>query len=87
MRDFYSKARTCIKTKGGVTGDVHVTRGVLQGEVLSPFEFLLFISDMDEFFIKYGCRGIPVSRSTEILMLGYADDYVLLADSPSEMVK
>lgn len=87
MKDFYSKAYTCIKTQEGSTQMVKVTRGVLQGEILSPFEFLLYISDMQNFFIDRECRGISVDESTEVVMRGFADDYVLLADSPLKLKK
>lgn len=70
-----------------MTGEVKITQGVLQGEVLNPYEFLLFISDFEAHFIDYGCKGLSIDSKTEILMLGYVDDFVLLADTPSELVR
>ncbi|XP_043480334.1 uncharacterized protein LOC122510015 [Leptopilina heterotoma] len=87
MINFYSQAYTCIKTKHDFTDSVKVTQGVLQGEVLSPMLFLLFISDMEKFFVMHGCKGLSINEFTEILILGYADDYVLLSDSPVELAK
>lgn len=83
----YSQAHTRIKTVRGATKFVKVTQGVLQGEILSLLLFLLFISDMEEYFYKKGCRGISIDYLAEIMMLGYADDYVILADSPLELSK
>lgn len=42
---------------------------------------------MEDYFLQHGCRGIAIDKITEILMLGFADDYVLLADSPMELSK
>lgn len=83
--NFYSSAFACIKTPEGYTDEVKVSKGVLQGEVLSPLLFILFIADMEKFFINQGCRGLSISSSVEILISGYADDYVILADTPVEL--
>lgn len=85
MNSFYSVAETNIKCNKGITESVRVTRGVLQGEVLSPHEFLLFINDFEDHFYKQGCRGIAINSKTDVMTQGYADDYVLLSDSPLEV--
>lgn len=84
---FYSQAYTCIKNNQGSTEFIKITRGVLQGEILSPLLFLLYICDMEDFFYKKDCRGISINHDIEIMMLGYADDYVMLSDSPLELHK
>lgn len=60
---------------------------MLQGEVLSPSKFILFISDIENYFIEHGCRGVSINGSEEIQIIRYADDYVLLADTPLELGK
>lgn len=74
LRDLYSHASTCIQTSEGLTESARVTQGVLQEKVLSPFLFLLFISELGNFFIKQECRGLAIDSSFEVLMLEYADD-------------
>lgn len=85
IRNFYAYAHACIRTSEGCTNFVRVSRGVLQGEVLSSYLFLLFIADMEKYLINADCRGLSVNRSTEILTVGYADDYVLLTFSPLQV--
>lgn len=85
LKNFYEKATVSIKVSDDTTDPVEVTRGLLQGEVTSPLLFSLFINDMENFFIDRGCRGLSISSTKEIAILAYADDLVLLADTPSEM--
>lgn len=83
--NFYKIARASIKSAHQHTNFVNVTRGVLQGEVLSPLLFALFINDLENFLLKKGCRGIPINANNEISLLAYADDIVLLVDTPTEL--
>lgn len=64
---------------------IPVGRGVLQGDSISPLLFSLYISDIEHYFREKGLSGIPIDDSTDILILLYADDIVILADSPSDM--
>ncbi|XP_050503548.1 uncharacterized protein LOC126882617 [Diabrotica virgifera virgifera] len=62
-----------------------VTAGVLQGETLSPLLFSLFIADIETFFYGNGARGVSIDSKNEILLLLYADDLVILADSEADV--
>ncbi len=57
----------------------------MQGEVLSPYLFAMFLADMEEFFLQRNCGGIALNCLTDILLLLYADDAVFLAESPSKL--
>lgn len=70
LRSFYSIASTCIRTTSDETDYENVTQEVQQGEVLSPYLFLLFISDIELLFNDEGCRGLSINSSTEVFMLG-----------------
>ena len=49
--------------------------GLMQGEVLSPILFSLFINDFEMQFIKDGC--VPVElQDIHLFILMYADDMV-----------
>lgn len=85
LEDLYSKAYVSVRGNGGTSGSVRITRGILQGEVLSPTLFTLFLADLEEFLIDRGIRGVSLNHAMTMIILAYADDLVLLADSPGEM--
>ena len=85
VANFYSKALACIRVNNRKTNNTQVTRGVLQGESLSPTLFALLLSDLEEFLLSKGCIGISIDCRTRVLLLAYADDIVLFADTPTEL--
>ena len=87
IEKIYHKATLKVKTKQGLTDSININKGVLQGETLSPLLFALFISDLETFLKSKGIRGVSVNHLTEILILGYADDLVILSDSYIGMKK
>lgn len=60
---------------------VDIAKGVLQRKVLNPTFFTVFIADLEEFLNSKGITGVSTDHLTEILLLAYADDLALLADS------
>lgn len=70
-----------VNSREGITDSIVINKGVLQGEILSPLLFAIFIADFEDFLISKGIRGVSVNHLTEIIMLGYADDIVIFADS------
>ena len=80
--NLYSKAKMVVKSSEGVSKEIEVTIGLLQGETLSPILFSIFISDIVSFLQKKeGLRGVSANHLREILMLAFADDMVFLADN------
>ena len=59
----------------------------LQEEILSPLLFALFLYDLEDFLLKKGVRGVSVSHITEVLLLAYANDIVILSDTYIYMKK
>lgn len=84
-KNFYEQASIAIRLRGDVSNEVEVTRGVLQGDTLSPLFFSLFISDLEDFLQDQGARGVSIDELNEIILLAYADDIVVLAYSFSDM--
>lgn len=85
LRSFYSRAAAAIRTNNVQTPFVDISRGVLQGEVLSPLLFSLFLSDLESYIRARECKGIKLNSDTNVFLLAYADDLVLFADSPYEV--
>lgn len=83
LKDLYSKA--CIRGDDNV--NVKITKGVLQGDPLSPLLFALFIADLETYFRRRGAFGVPLDAGENVLSLMYADDLVIFADSPSALRK
>ena len=74
-----------IKKEGELSRAIPITEGVLQGEILSPPLFALFIADFEQFLRSTGCRGVNASLLVDILALAYADDIVVLSESSAGM--
>lgn len=83
----YKNASFVLKLNDEISKDFNVTEGVLQGENLSPLLFILFINDFETFLRSKHLCGVNIDGNTDLLSLLYADDAVILADSPSNMRK
>lgn len=60
---------------------IHCTIGVKEGCPLSPTLFGLYIGEISDYVDREGCRGASLA-GTWIPLLLYADDIVLISDSP-----
>ena len=79
----YYNAEMRIKNSQGLSDPIRVTEGILQGEVLSPLLFSLFIADLEDYLVRRGAREIAISQLVDLLILAYADDIVIVTDSTS----
>ena len=68
--------------------------GVRQGENLSPILFSLYLNDLEHFLLHKNLNGLTIDITDDEIMiymrlftLLYADDAVLMADSPEDMQK
>ena len=86
IKNLYDKAVISIIGKDGITEKIELTQGVLQGEILSPLLFALFISDIDEFFYENNARGVSINHAKEIISIAYADDLILLSDCVQNLI-
>ena len=90
--NMYSNIKSCVNFNGKLSEYFLSVNGVRQGENLSPFLFALFINDIEEFLIKYGCDPIAIPDSDlntflKLLIILYADDTVLFANSKQNLQK
>jgi sorting nexin-29 len=88
VKSLYTNIKSCVTLNGQRSYYFMNLRGVRQGENLSPLLFSLFINDIEEFLINRDCNHISLDDSTldnymKLLVLLYADDTTLLADTPA----
>jgi exonuclease III len=85
LDNLYSAANLFVDNGEDVSEPINVSRGVLQGDSISPLLFSLYVRDIEHFFREKGLHGISVSPNVDIMILLFADDIVILADSDSDL--
>jgi hypothetical protein len=88
LRNMYSHIAMQVKCGGSVGVPFPAEVGVKQGDPLSPLLFGLFI-DRLESFLSDACPGVGVwaGAASKLQLLLYADDLVLLGETPAELQK
>ena len=84
VRYIYKTAAAKIRTNEGLTDEINITKGVLQGEKLSPNLFSIFINDLVDSLLTVVWSPIKMLKKTIVALL-YADDLVLLANNPMDL--
>lgn len=87
MRNIYQTAKMQVRVGHDLSEEIEITEGVLQGEILSPLLFILFLADMEDFFRKKGLTGVQMNNSEDVILLMYADDLIILANSQIDLCK
>ena len=85
LKYIYDHAAFSVKIDDIFSKNFDITEGVLQGEVLSPLIFVLFICDFELFLRNRGMEGVNIDGYVDLLQLLYADDAVALTISPVRM--
>ena len=99
IQNIYSKSKSCVKTNIGVSDFFFCNVGLRQGENLSPVLFSIFLNDLKSFLSK-NVAGLnfplglansynftDIEEFFNLFLLLYADDTVLLAETPEGMQK
>ncbi len=89
VRNLYQNVKSCITLNGTNSEYFESFIGVRQGENLSPLLFALFIEDMESYLLGQGAAALKIGGENEtifnnmvkLLLLLYADDTVVLADT------
>ena len=84
--NMYKNIKSCVNHDGNISDYFVSFNGVRQGENLSPFLFALFINDIEQFLLEYGCNPIEITGTDlqiylRLLIIMYADDTVLFSNS------
>ena len=92
MENMYKNIKSCISYNGNSSDYFVSLNGVRQGENLSPFLFAIFINDIEQHLIQYGCNPINVLNPDmqiflKLLVIMYADDTVLFSDTEEGLQK
>lgn len=87
IKDLYAKAHIRVRGPNSLSPPINVEKGVLQGEILSPLLFALFLNDLESFLREKGCVGVAADHTQDILLLAYADDIVITVDSPHMLTR
>ena len=93
----YEKAKSCLQHRRLLSDYFQCNIGLRQGENLSPILFALFVNDLKE-HLDVQCQGLKLlkqmcaetgdkilEKSCNIFLLMYADDMVMLADTPEQL--
>lgn len=88
----YSSIKSCVQVNGELSNYFFSHVGVRQGENLSPFLFTMYLNDLETFLEEHSASGTDFLIKTlqekfhsyfKLFFLLYADDTVLLSDTPS----
>jgi retron-type reverse transcriptase len=84
IQNMFLKAGARVRWQGLLGSNIDSTHGVLQGGIISPKLFNLYLSDLNEYLDQ--SNGIEINNVTFTHLL-YADDLVLVSDTSSGMQK
>ena len=76
IRSMYRDAKSCVKQFGTLSEFFSSDVGLLQGEVISPILFLLFLNDIEMSLQSNASAGIILEQLSCYLLM-FADDAVL----------
>ncbi|UYV84164.1 hypothetical protein LAZ67_X001375 [Cordylochernes scorpioides] len=81
IRNYFEQMTTTVRWNGLFTEPIKIQSGVLQGEPLSPYLFILFVTDLINIFNDSTLPGIYLPNFGTVHLLMYADDIILIGES------
>ena len=86
IKCMYSNVKSKVKHNLEISDCFDCNLGLIQGEIMSPFLFSMYINDLEETMFLKGADCITV-ESLKIFLLMYADDIVLFSESADGLQK
>lgn len=81
IRSLYEKIKLRVKSLNSLSDLFNCDVGLLQGEILSPFLFSIFLNDIEMHLSKNIQDGVTLDH-LQLYLLLFADDAVLVSETP-----
>ena len=83
IKKIYSNSKCCINLRGHFTDWFPINYGVMQGDILSPTIFNMYINNLVVEVDRLN-KGVPIG-DRKVGILAYADDIVLIAENENDL--
>jgi hypothetical protein len=89
--NMYDSINSAVSYKGQQSPQFASHIGVRQGENLSPLLFALYLNDIEEYMLQNNCTYLHIDDDAyvcerlKVMLLLYADDSVVIADSETSL--
>lgn len=80
IKGLYKNVKACVTSDGNLSDFFNSNLGLMQGEVLSPILFNLYVNDFEINFLNSECVPFEIS-SLNLFLLMYADDMVIFSET------
>ena len=84
IRSMYSQVKSCVRHFGSLSDFFKCDVGLLQGEIISPILFSLFLADI-ETFLQIDADAGSTLEQISIYLLMFADDAVFFSETVEEL--
>lgn len=90
IQNMYNNIKSCFSVNQEISDYFVSYTGVRQEETLSPLLFSLYVNDIENHLLESNCDFIKINEAwidcmLKVLVLMYADDSVILADSETRL--